>query len=134
METSKRLFIILSLILVSANIDAQKKSTDWINGTWRGTGFQLDNSTSWSIQFLANNKVKTFQIDYGTLNCSGIWEVLKIDDNQAKFTERITKGKDKCLDGSIIIITRVSENYVSYSCFSSNGKKLDACSTLEKVN
>lgn len=133
MNFAKKITLLLFLLIVSSVINAQKKEPDWINGTWRGTGFQLDNSESWSIRFEADTKTKSYLIDYGSLNCGGIWELVEIDGNHAKFIEKITKGKEKCLNGSTIIITRVAENYISYSCFSPGGKKLDACSTLERA-
>lgn len=133
MKTTKKFLLLLVLVFFSLNLSAQKKKADWINGIWRGTGFQLNNSTSWSIRFTADNRTKTYTIDYGTLSCGGKWELLSIDDNRATFIEKIINGKDKCLDGCTIIITFVDDNYLSYSCFSPGSKKLDACSTLERA-
>jgi hypothetical protein len=133
MKFAKINLLMLFLLTGSSIIYSQKKNSDWINGTWRGTGFQLDNNTSWSVRFEANIKSKSFLVDYGSLNCGGIWELIEIDGNRAKFIEKITKGKENCLNGSTIIITFVAENYISYSCFSPGGKKLDACSTLERT-
>jgi len=133
MKTTKNFLLLLVIVLVSFNLSAQKKKSEWINGIWRGTGFQLNNSSSWSIRFTASTHTKTYAIDYGTLGCSGKWELVSFEENRATFIEKITDGRDKCLDGSTIIIALVNENYVSYSCFSPGGKKLDACSTLERV-
>ncbi|MDF1547690.1 MAG: hypothetical protein P1P88_07695 [Bacteroidales bacterium] len=133
MKAIRNYSLLAILIFFSLNLNAQKKKSEWINGIWRGTGFQLDNSSSWSIRFVANTKTKIYKIDYGTLSCGGNWELVSIDENRAVFIEKITDGVDKCLNGSTIIITFVSDNYLSYSCFSPGGKKLDACSTLERA-
>ena len=133
MKTFKFACSLILIACISLSLSAQNKKTDWINGIWRGTGFQLNNSSSWAIRFEANAKVKLYKIDYGSLNCGGIWELVSIDENRAIFTEKIIDGLDKCLNGSSIIITYVNKNYLSYSCFAPGAKKLDACSTLERA-
>lgn len=133
MRTIKPYVIFIFVFLFSFNLNAQKK-VDWINGIWRGTGFQLNNSSSWSIRFEANAKTNTYKINYGSLSCGGNWELKKIEKNRAVFIEKITDGKDKCVNGNTIIITFVTDKYLSYTCFAPGSKKLDASATLEKAN
>lgn len=132
MKAIKTMSFVIFLTLISFQLSAQKKN-DWLNGIWRGTGFQLNNSSSWSIRFEANTKTNTFKIDYGSLSCGGIWELKEIEKNRAVFIEKITDGKDKCINGNTIVITFVSDNYLSYTCFAPGSTKLDASATLEKA-
>ncbi len=133
MNAIKNLSLLLLITLLSINISAQKKKSDWINGIWRGTGFQLNNSSSWSIMFEANTNANVYKINYGSLSCGGKWELQKIEENRAVFIEKITVGKDKCINGNTIIVTYVNNNYVSYTCFAPGSTKLDASATLEKA-
>jgi len=133
MKAIKCISLLILVTLLSFNLNAQKKKTDWINGIWRGTGFQLNNSSSWSIRFEANSSTNVYKINYGSLSCGGIWELQKIEKNRAVFIEKITEGKDKCINGNTIIITFVTENYLSYTCFAPGSTKLDASATLEKA-
>ena len=127
-------FIILFYFLTfSVNISAQKNKMDWLDGTWRGTGFQLNNSQSWSIRFTADVNSKTFKIDYGTLGCSGIWRLISANDYLAQFEETITDGMMKCANGGIIIITKIDKRYITFSYFVPGSGKLDSFSTLEKA-
>jgi len=133
MNAIKNLILLSFITLLSFNLSAQKKKTEWINGIWRGTGFQLNNSSSWSIRFEAIANTNTYKIDYGSLSCGGKWELQKIEKNRAVFIERITDGKDKCINGNTIIIAFVTDNYLSYTCFAQGSTKLDASATLEKA-
>ncbi|NJO91030.1 MAG: hypothetical protein HC831_20235 [Chloroflexia bacterium] len=94
----------------------------------------MNNSSSWSIRFEANTKTNTFKIDYGSLSCGGILELKEFEKNRAVFIEKITDGKDKCINGNTIIITFVSDNYLSYTCFAPGNVKLDASATLENLS
>ncbi len=132
MKALKNSLLLTFVLFLSFNLSAQKK-TDWINGVWRGTGFQLNNSSSWSIRFEANTKTNTYKIDYGSLSCRGNWELQKMEKNRAVFIEKITEGKDKCINGNTIIVTFVSERYLSYTCFAPGSTKLDASATLEEA-
>ena len=115
------------------NVSAQKNKMNWLEDTCRGTGFQLNNSQSWSIRFTADLKNKTFKIDYGTLGCSGIWRLVSANDNLVQFEETITEGIMKCTNGGIIIITKIDKKFITFSYFVSGFGKLDSFSTLEKA-
>ena len=124
----------LAIILCfSLNIKAQSNDISWLNGVWRGTGFQLNNSKSWSIRFSANVNNKTFKIDYATLGCSGQWRFISANNHIAQFQETITDGMMKCGNGGVIIITKIDNNYVTFSYFVPGSGKLDSFSTLEKA-
>ena len=133
MKNLSRFLILCFVLSFSLNITAQKNKAAWLNGTWRGTGFQLNNSQSWSIRFTADVNNKTFKIDYGSLGCSGIWRLISANDNLAQFEETITDGMMKCANGGIIIITKIDKKFITFSYFVPGSGKLDSFSTLEKT-
>lgn len=53
-------------------------------------------------------------------------------ENIAQFTETITDGIMSCANGGIIIITKIDNNYITYSYFLPGTKALDSFSTLQK--
>ncbi len=65
MKNLSGLLILFFFLSFSMNISAQKNKMNWLDGTWRGTGFQLNNSQSWSIRFTADVNSKTFK--FGTV-------------------------------------------------------------------
>ncbi|MFS8085306.1 MAG: hypothetical protein ACMG6H_06725, partial [Acidobacteriota bacterium] len=82
------------LLLLAASLSAQTKSNNWINGTWEGTGYQIDDQSTWSMRFTARGR--RFSIDYPSLNCGGRWKLISINANRARFKETLDHGQDKC--------------------------------------
>ena len=79
--------VLLTLLLSSA-ISAQPKSKTWIKGTWEGTGYQIDNQSTWTMLFTARSR--KFSIDYisrddlaaltrESAEVSGIQHVMDVD-------------------------------------------------------
>ncbi|MBN1250587.1 MAG: hypothetical protein JXA16_00515 [Bacteroidales bacterium] len=132
MKPLSKLLIFIFIFTFSINTNAQKEKNAWLNGEWRGTGFQLNNSDSWSIHFIANTKKSVYEIKYSSLGCSGIWQLLSVNNHLAQFQETITEGISKCLSGGIIIITKVDNQHITFTYFTQSGK-LDSFSTLEKT-
>ncbi|MCP4137729.1 MAG: hypothetical protein GY754_42590 [bacterium] len=104
----------------------------WICGSWEGTGFQLNSTTTWHISFNANCSGQKYSIAYPTLSCGGYWELVKVDSNNARFIERLQYGKNRCLDNGVIIITKVNNKHISFSHFVDENR-LVAFSTLVKT-
>jgi len=133
MNNLSKLLLLCFVLTFSLNITAQKNKAAWLDGTWRGTGFQLNNSRSWSIRFTADVKNKTYEIDYGTLGCSGNWRFISANDHLVQFEETITDGMMKCGNGGVIIITKIDKKFITFSYFVPGSGKLDSFSTLEKA-
>lgn len=133
MKNLSKPLILFFFFCVSFNVPAQRNKPNWLDGTWRGTGFQLNNSGSWSIRFTAEVKNKTYKIYYGTLDCSGNWRLVSSNDHLAQFEEIITDGITKCANGGIVIITKIDKKFITVSYFVPGSGKLDSFSTLEKV-
>jgi hypothetical protein len=79
--------------------------TDWLAGTWTGTGSQLT-GPSWSMRLSVQpqDSGNTYKIDYPSLNCGGYWELRDVSTNAVVFIEHIVYGRDRCVDlGSITV-------------------------------
>ena len=118
---------ILNAEVVSAG--ASVLPPDWMAGTWVGIGNQSSGST-WSIE--ANNTNATFTIAYPSLNCSGRWDLLSADSSRAIFTEVITAGIFNCVETGRVVVTRIDNNYVTFSYWRQSGDLLTSWSTLTK--
>lgn len=136
-----RFFLVIMILVLSAPcllnedslLSAAPHPASWLNGTWSGTGFQLSNGSTWTIRFTARYAANSFIIEYPSLSCGGNWILLSSDAHIAKFTETITRGLESCLNGGLIIITRIDNDHISYSYFSLPGKALEAFSTLRRT-
>jgi len=100
--------LLLSLSLgVWANDGASRKPLgSWITGTWAGTGYQIDDNSTWTMRLTAHSG--KFSIAYPSLNCGGEWVLQHHYGNKAVFRERLSYGQDKCTDDSTVVIERLS--------------------------
>lgn len=102
----------LWLVIFAASVSAQTKSATWMRGTWEGTGYQIDDKSTWTMLLKARGR--SFAIDYPSLSCGGRWRPISIGAARARFVERLDRGQDKCADKGIVTIQRVNRNQVIF--------------------
>jgi hypothetical protein len=90
----------------------QGKSRAWLNGSWEGTGFQIDTNTTWTMNFRAQGK--RYLIEYPSLNCSGTWRLVRVNSRRAIFRERITVGRESCVNQGVVTVERLNSRQLAY--------------------
>jgi hypothetical protein len=100
----------------------------WMQGEWRGIGYQLNTGGTWSIHLKANKD--RVSIAYPSLECSGNWQVIKADKDRIELLETITDGTDKCVNKGKVVITKIDDNHITFTYFSPYSGELEAFSTL----
>ena len=98
--------LIFSVSAWSSDGSTAKTSNQWLTGTWEGTGYQIDDNSTWTMRLTAGNG--NFTIAYPSLNCGGVWELKRLSARRAVFRERISYGKETCTDNSTVVIERLS--------------------------
>jgi hypothetical protein len=90
----------------------------WIDGIWTGIGYQQEGVT-WTIKLTVDEGKNEFLIEYPSLNSSGIWKLLEKDSAADRYTfqEAILNNDGNTLDGGRVVITKVNDNYMSFSYF-----------------
>lgn len=77
----------------------ERASSGPLIGHWKGRGHQ-SNGADWDvvvdITHLGLGPCAT--VRYPSARCSGYWECLSSDGDSLKAVERITRGKERCLD------------------------------------
>ncbi|MDQ1638172.1 MAG: hypothetical protein QOF62_1511 [Pyrinomonadaceae bacterium] len=84
----------------------------WFEGTWEGKGYQSNTKTSWTIRFTAQGD--SYDIEYPSLSCGGKWYLLSKTSAQARFRERITYGREACVDSGLIMLERVNSSELGF--------------------
>ena len=110
---------LLSLFLSSA-ICAQTKPNKWLRGIWEGSGYQIDDQSTWTMRLTAG--ARQFSIEYPSLSCGGRWKQISIDAYRARFNEKLDHGQDQCVDNSNVVIQRLNNRQVVF-LFSYPGKR-----------
>jgi len=107
----------------------------WLQGRWKGMGFQTDIESTWTIELNAYMEGGQVLIDYPSIPCGGVWKLKSADDCRAEFVEHITSGKNRCRDLGKLIITYIDANHVSYTYFATDGLTpvLNGYSTLVRT-
>jgi hypothetical protein len=111
------ILMVCCFLISSIPIYAQNNKLQWLDGEWNGVGYQVDNNSTWSIKLTVNSTTNTFHIEYPSLSCGGNWKLDSFDENKAQFTEVLNGGLNGCVSNSIMILTRVNEKHISFSCF-----------------
>ena len=119
----------LLLLTLSLSAFAQTQSSAWIRGTWEGTGYQIDDNSTWTMRLTANRK---FLIEYPSLNCSGTWRLISLNANRARFKERISTGKDACANNGRVVIERLSRSQIVFLYYQSGSREVSASAVLKR--
>lgn len=99
-------------------------------GIWEGYGKQ-SNGSSWSIKVTI--RPDNYLIDYPSLSCGGELTFLKETKDSIEFKENIIYGKNKCVDGGRVKITKINESSARFEWYEWNQVKADAVGKLNKL-
>lgn len=105
----------------------------WVQGSWEGIGYQINLPQTWAIE-LEVKSPNNVTVNYPSLDCSGMWEIVGTATDRVEFKEIILNGVNRCVNGGLIIITRVDQHHITYSFFEPQNGKLEAHSTLVSVD
>jgi len=111
----KKIILVTFIALLNATAFAQKIS--WLQGTWKGVGEQPNALTqpTWEMELICKgNKVTT---NYPSFPCGATWKLLVLDNNTATFMEKLTSGKDRCLNNEKVVIQLMDNNYCSLTYY-----------------
>ncbi|HJR08615.1 MAG TPA: hypothetical protein VJ842_15250 [Pyrinomonadaceae bacterium] len=106
---------VLLLLCMSSVVYTQKsRSTTrgWLNGTWEGTGYQIDTNSTWTMRLRARGG--KYLIEYPSLTCGGRWRLISINSKMAVFRENITLGQDACVDKGRVVVERLNGRQIAY--------------------
>ena len=104
--------IILLLLSTTAVVCPQRRNRTWLNGTWEGTGYQIDSDTTWTMRLRVRGN--RYLIEYPSLKCGGQWRPIRISSGSARFREKITLGLEACTDKGIVVIERLSRRQIAF--------------------
>ena len=120
------------LVCLTSVVSSQSKirTERWLNGTWEGTGYQIDNNETWTMKLTVRGKV--YKIEYPSLKCGGKWTPLSIDRNRARFIEKITFGLEDCVDNGNVVIERLGTRQIAYRFTNRGTRQVTASAILNR--
>ncbi len=103
--------------LACSNRVSSSSGLAWLDGRWRGVGFDVQEEKTWSIRLEANSRRKRYEVEYPSEKCSGTWQLLDSDGCKLRFAETIgSDPRNHCVNGTLII-TRLDERTVTYTWY-----------------
>ena len=135
------MFLLLAALLVlvlSGAVLAQTKVTSssqskphsWMRGVWDGTGYQIDDKSTWPMTLIVRKR--TYSINYSSLNCGGRWRLISINSTRARFREILDHGQDKCADKGNVLIQRLSRNQIVFLYSYEKTREVSASAVLNR--
>ena len=62
----------------------------------------------------------SYSVSYPSVSCGGSWSLNRTGSGTANFTEHITSGTDKCVDGGSVTVGDLGQGRMQYPWSSSN--------------
>jgi len=111
----RRMLATVLLLLVTTSVvvgQSKNRSRAWLNGTWEGTGYQIDNNELWTMRLTV--KGNRYRIEYPSLKCEGRWRPIWFGRSTARFREILSSGTDVCADHGTVVVERLSRRQIAY--------------------
>jgi hypothetical protein len=102
---------VVLLLTLSLTGSSQVRGRKWLSGTWEGKGFQTDTEAVWSMKLRARRG--RYIIEYPSLKCGGNWRLIGSGSGKIRFREKITYGKEECVDNSVAVIQRLNATQIA---------------------
>jgi hypothetical protein len=122
------LLICCTSVLVSAQTKPNART--WLNGTWEGTGYQIDTAETWTMRLTV--KGGHYRIEYPSLNCSGRWQPVRVTAWRARFRERILIAPDQCTNNGRVVVERLSRRQIAFRYTNQGETDVSASAILSK--
>lgn len=128
----KFLATLVLLVFLTSIISAQNgsASSKWLNGTWEGTGYQTDTNETWTMKLTVRSG--HYRIEYPSLKCIGRWIPLSLEQNHARFIEKITIGIETCTNNGTVVIERLGRRQIAYRYSNRGSRKVTASAILNR--
>lgn len=123
---------ILALLLLSASAAT---SQSWLRGTWEGTGYQIDDNSTWSMKLTvvkAKNGQRRFSIEYPSLNCGGRWKLLNTNGRKLVFREQLSYGQEKCSNNGRVWVERINSKQILFLYANQGTREITASAVLNR--
>jgi hypothetical protein len=122
-------FVLIAALFAFITAGPPALAADSMTGVWEGEGIQ-DNNSRWSIKVtVAPGRVT---IDYPSLNCGGILEVVEKTGSYIRAEEKLGYGLKKCINGGLVILLEIIPGQLDFFWYYPD-RRLGATGVLKKT-
>ncbi len=129
-KTLKAVAAVCLLFALTSVASAKGKARVWLNGTWEGTGYQIDDNSTWTMSLKV--KGRRVLIEYPSLNCGGEWRRLSISSRRGRFRERLDHGIDVCSNEGTVVVERLNATQIIFLYYRKGERKVSSSAVLDR--
>jgi hypothetical protein len=111
------IYTFIALLFLTSFSAPKPKKVKWLEGKWRGIGYEDDFKEIWEVVLDFNNRDGLMKISYPSFPCGGDWELVSSNKHKATFIEHITKNPNLCQDEGTVVVTKIDSKFVSVAFF-----------------
>ncbi|MBC7929481.1 MAG: hypothetical protein H7Z38_02840 [Rubrivivax sp.] len=133
LKSTKTIRFVAAIVLLFALTSVafpQSKGRTWLRGTWEGTGYQIDDNSTWTMSLKVSGR--RFLIEYPSLGCGGEWRLSSIGSRRARFRERLSHGVDVCSNEGTVVVERLSATQVVFLYYRKGERVVSSSAVLNK--
>lgn len=122
------------VILVSMTMGFREKQTvsnKWLDGDWSGIKYQVNMDKGWQMLLRIDVDDQIYEVSYPELGCMGKLELVSVEGTEAVFVEKL---EGPCLSDGNIILTKVGDKFLSFTCLRDAEQRLASYCTLKKMS
>lgn len=106
----------------------------WLDGEWTGTALQMSAEetgarATWTVVLTAQED--RYNIEYPTLGCNGVLNLISKEPARARFNENILIGS-RCVDNGIVIVEKINDAQISFKYSAPDETLVTSSGTLNK--
>jgi hypothetical protein len=125
-----RIIATFLLILSTTFVVQAQNKAGWLNGIWEGTGYQLDDNSTWTMRLQVSGP--EYMINYPSLKCGGWWKPIRITAWKATFREVLSFGQDQCSDNGRLVVERLGQGQIAYRYSRKGEAKVSSSAILNR--
>lgn len=133
LKSTKTIRFVAAIVLLFALTSVafpQSKGRTWLRGTWEGTGYQIDDNSTWTMSLKASGR--RYLIEYPSLGCGGVWRLVSINSRRARFREVLSHGLEACSNEGTVVIERLSATQVIFLYYRKGERVVSSSSILNR--
>lgn len=124
-------FVVILLGMTMGFSGKRTESQNWLDGDWSGVKYQVNMDKGWQMLLRIDAAAQVYEVTYPELGCTGQLELVSAEGNEAVFVEKL---EGPCLTGGNIIVTKVGDKFLSFTCLRDAEQRLASYCTLKKVS
>jgi hypothetical protein len=114
---SKSLLVLAAALSLAGCIVIAQPTVSSYEGVWTGRGHQIDPFSQWSMKLVIKGQDVLMTYPDKDYQCTASWTYEGRCGAALLFREQVRQGKERCQDGSLVVVTRMHDRRLRVEYF-----------------